>query len=150
MYYSSTYLPKLPAVDCHPIVCILHRHLTYPFISQHLTTDHKRHPHLQIHSHHPHHNIILFTTACSLTWYKCGYIGVAILATHHTNFKCQLHVPVHDSHPFGMNCTQVSVLEHSNKESLRRLLQSKDKSTLEFWNFTPNFKGLCNIMKKML
>ncbi len=136
MYYSSTYLLKLPAVDCHPIVCILHWYLPYPFFSQHLCTDHSHQPHRQIHSHNPHYNVILFITACPLTWSKCGYIGVAVLATHPTNPKCQLHVPVHDSHPFGMNYAQVSVLENSNKESLRCLLQSKDSSTLELWNFT--------------
>jgi hypothetical protein len=66
--HLPTYLcPKLPAVDCHPIVCILHRHLPHPFFSQYLCTDHSHHPHLQIHSHHPHHNIILFITACPLT-----------------------------------------------------------------------------------
>jgi hypothetical protein len=29
-------------------------------------------------------------------------------------------------------------------------LQSKDSSTLELRNFTPNFKGLCNITNKTL
>jgi hypothetical protein len=58
---------------------------------------------------------------------------------HPMNPKCQLHAPVHDSHPFGMNCTQVSVLKHSNKESLRCLLQKQGQQYFGITELHPEF-----------